>query len=267
MGRGFVHNTKVLGRWISYALALAVMSGCGRLGFDRDAGARSDDASRDDAPVDGLLVVDPLSALDDGFEGNGLEPDWSKLNPNDIAVGVEGGVLTITPATTGYWFNGDQGGLIYKQLTSDFMVTADISVENFASPGTPTASNCLGLILARNPISALQNNVWIGVGSVSDQWSVEPKNTLNGVSEYARSDWSQRAILRICRIGASFRMLAREPASSTWIKNTEYVRPDLPGELQVGLSAACTNAPLDLVARVEAVAFATPTVAADCLVP
>jgi hypothetical protein len=261
-----LHNGGVPGRAFTCGIAVVALTACGRLGFDHSPGASIDDAAADavtDAGTDGA-GADPLSVLDDPFEGNGLQPDWAVLNPSDVDLVVAGGALTITPIGTGYWFDGGQGGLVHKTVTSDFVMTAEVSVENTVMPGIPVASNCLGLIMARDPAAPPQNNVWIGIGTVTDQWSVEPKNTINSVSQYMRSDWSQRAILRICRVGTTFRMLVREPASSLWAADTEYVRPDLPGSLQVGLSAACTTTPLELAARFEAITFTTPTGPGDC---
>ena len=135
------------------------------------------------------------------------------------------------------------------------------------TPGIPTTSNCLGLIQARDPIAPFENNVWIGVGAISNQWSVEPKSTVNSVTEWVRTDWSQRAILRICRIGTSFRMLAAEPGTAVWSRAVEYIRPDLPSALQVGIAASCNSSPLHLEARFKAIAFATPTGPGDCIGP
>ena len=62
-------------------------------------------------------------------------------------------------------------------------------------------------------------------------------------------------------------MLAAEPASAVWSRDVEYIRPDLPSALQVGIAAACSNFPLDLEARFEAIAFAIPAGPDDCIGP
>jgi hypothetical protein len=95
---------------------LVFVYGCGRIAFERVASG--------DASTDG----DPLADASDPFNGGQLDPSWSVLNLAAAQFMLSGGALTITPTTTSYWYGSDEGILIWKPMTGDFMISVDVTV-------------------------------------------------------------------------------------------------------------------------------------------
>jgi hypothetical protein len=229
---------------------VVVAIGCGRVGFD----PRSADA-----------VTDPLAQLSDPFDGTSLDPSWLVLNPTDSSFALGGGELTITPTTIHYWYNADEGILIYKPVTGDFMITSEVHVDSTTMPGTPPAapSWCMAAVLARDPSSPPENHVWVGIGADSGAWLLEAKTTVTSSTVVTSMAWTAGAQIRICRIGSSFQMLAGDPAGA-WTFSIPYERPDLPNTVDVGVFTSCYQAPTELTSAFLQGTFATPVDATSC---
>ena len=136
----------------------------------------------------------------------------------------------------------------------------------------PTKDLHVGGLMVRNPSSNggnTENYLFLMVGhSEQNNGTVhqgtEFKTTVNGCSDFNEPDWGAGAMspdaqLRICRIGAAFRLFKRIPGDATWtaamppamacagnaVAGAVLTRTDLPETLQVGL-ALNFSAPSDL---------------------
>jgi hypothetical protein len=64
--------------------------------------------------------------------------------------------------------------------------------------------------------------------------------------------------LRVCGVGATFRLLARETETAAWVERASFDRPDLPEVLQVGPMGYANNPDPDLRVSFDYVRFASP---------
>lgn len=185
----------------------------------------------------------------------GLE-DWSVFNPQavDIQVEQDGSVL-LTLKHHALWFMQQRGVLFYKQVSGNFMITADVSTAKSSNPSQPPGGDNtvqLGGLMARNGNGGQENYVFIVVGDDGDGLSVETKNTTQGLSKYEGPTWgSAEAELRLCRVGQTFNLYKRHiNTNEPWTLAASYDRSDLPETLQVGLNIYTDSEP-DLQIRFE----------------
>lgn len=185
-----------------------------------------------------------------GFE------DWSVVNPQSVGIQVEAnGSLLLTLKRHALWFMQQRGVLLYKPVSGNFRITADVYTEKSSDPSQPPGGDKtvqLGGLMARNGNSGQENYVFIVVGDDGNGLSVETKNTTQGLSKYDGPYWgSADAELRLCRVGQTFNLYKRHTNSSEpWTLATSYDRPDLPETLQVGLNIYTDSSP-DLQIRFE----------------
>jgi hypothetical protein len=122
--------------------------------------------------------------------------------------------------------------------------------------------------MARDGASDQENYVFVVVGFDVNDLSVETKTTVNDVSHFVGPPWPDAdAELRICRLGADFRLYKRRIGALEWTAAATYERPDLPAELQVGLVVYTSVHPADVAGRFEAVEFASVEDEAGCAAP
>ncbi|MCQ3942988.1 MAG: hypothetical protein DPW22_07200 [Alphaproteobacteria bacterium] len=129
-------------------------------------------------------------------------------------------------------------------------------------------------IIARDPSSdgmlSRESYVFSVVGWRGDYMSAETKTTIGGVSTVDGPPWPNGdADLRICRVGASFRLYDRpytgsRTATGAWNLAIQYDRPDLPRELQVGLIAYTYTDEFDLRAHFTHVSVEAVGSVDDC---
>jgi hypothetical protein len=102
--------------------------------------------------------------------------------------------------------------MVYKLVNGDFTATSRVRARRASTPADPPAQSIhLGGLIARHPTAAAEDYVFIVVGNDENDLSVETKTTTNGASTYNGPTWpSGDAELRICRRGATFRMLKRD---------------------------------------------------------
>jgi hypothetical protein len=203
---------------------------------------------------------------------------------------VTGGALVLTP-TSGGWFEDMQAGHLYREVEGNFIVTTRVRVDGTKGP-IPTRSFSLAGLFVRAPRPGLSAANWqpkqenwlffsTGTAWPAGQRHFEIKTTFNSLSTLKISEapagWVQ---LRIARQGELFTLLYRAEKSGRWTVLDQFIRPDLPAKLNVGITAYAdwdsaasiypdfvkynTSAPAmnaDLVARFERVDFRRPTVA------
>jgi hypothetical protein len=224
-----------------------------------DSGRDGPFTTRDDAALgDGGGNV---AVFSDEFDGTGLDPSWQVFRPELVDLTVGAGALSITPNQRVLWFDESQGALVHKRITGDFTVTATVRARSAAAPAQPPSMPIhLGGLMVRSAVPVGQGNledyVFIVAGYDVNDLSVETKTTVDGSSTYEGPSWpSGDAELRICRLGATFRLYKRAIGAGTWTLARTYTRNDLSGAVQVGPNAYANSDSPDLVVSFDQVVF------------
>ena len=215
------------------------------------------------------------------FQVEGWEPKWETPR-------VENGLLVLQPYSSG-WFEDNTAGHLYQKVTGDFIVTTRIRVEGTQS-SVPQRSFSLAGLFIRSPrtITAAtwepnqENWLFFSVGTAfpAGQPQFEIKSTYNSLSTLkisaAQAGWMR---LRVARSGELFTLLYQAEDSSEWMVLDQFIRPDLPETLNVGLTAyadwdsvapdypnyqqyneqGASTQNADLVAYVESIDFRRPS--------
>lgn len=222
-----------------------------------------------DAGVDGDAdaSTDPLAALSDDFQGTTLGSGWTVLRPELVAITVAQGNLVVRATASSLWFNTSQGPLVHKSVTGDFKVTSRVRARR-ASNDTlaPAIDIHLGGLMVRNPAAPPENHLFVVTGRDDQgELSVETKTTTNGASVYTNPVWpSGDAEVRICRLGATFRLYKREIAGGAWAAAATFERADMPATVQVGAAIYALSQTPDLVVSFDEITFATVASEAGC---
>ena len=184
-----------------------------------------------------------------GFEG------WSVVNPQDVDIQSDKGSLVMTLTHRALWFMQQRGVLLYKPVTGNFRITAEVHTSRSSDPNLPPGGDGkvqLAGVMARNGESTQENYVFIVVGDDANGLSVETKNTVDSFSKFDGPDWgSPEAELRLCRFGSAVSVYKRRAVTGeAWTEAASFERPDLPETLQVGANIYTDAAP-DLQARYD----------------
>lgn len=209
---------------------------------------------------------------------------------------VEQGALVLRPTSSG-WFEDMQAGHLYRTIDGNFVVTARLKVEGTEAQLPQTLFSLAGLFV-RAPRDGLTAETWrpgaenwlffsIGTATPAGRPQFEVKTTYNSLSTLKIADASAAYAngetrwvdLRIARQGELFSLLYRIDGEAAFTLHDQFIRPDLPTRLNVGLTAYAdwgsaapiypdfarynTEAPAmnaDLVAFVERIDFRLPTV-------
>lgn len=204
--------------------------------------------------------------MSDTFDGASLDPCWSVIHPEAVAVAVHDGALFLTLTQQALWFNASQGVLVHKTVTGDFKATSRVRARKTSDPNAaPNGFVHLGGLMARDPSGPPENYVFIVVGNDENDISVETKTTVDGGSAYEGPSWGASDVeLRICRVGSVFHLLKRPFAGGGWAEAKAYMRPDLPATLQIGANIYSASAP-DLTVSFEEIMFASVASEAECM--
>jgi hypothetical protein len=153
--------------------------------------------------------------------------------------------LAIEPKVSS-WYEDIIGGFLYQSITGDFEVTARVKASGRKGL-TPTRSFSLGGLMVRAPREVTSHNfepgkenwLFLTTGTVDrpGEPQFEVKTTMNSVSTLrsypAQQGWVN---LRIVRLRELFTLLYRYDGEE-WTYLDQWVRPDLPQTVQVGLIA------------------------------
>ncbi|OEK02940.1 hypothetical protein BFP97_16035 [Roseivirga sp. 4D4] len=196
--------------------------------------------------------------------------NWDLFNP--MAVGISENTdtrLNLTMAQNALWFEGNQGGLAYQNVTGNFTFTATVSVRKTSDANAAVDCNiCLGGLMARSADNRSgEDYVHIVSGNTPQGLGYETKNTNNSASPFEPiSDGATDHELRICRDGSTFRLYQRAVGANTWNLAATYDRPDLPPTLQVGFNiyTAASGSVADLRVIYENVSLDTFSGSTGC---
>jgi len=249
-------------RRLSFSVLL-LLSACGRLGFAAPDGEA-------DAVAD--ASIDPLTASSDEFDSDGLRADWTIENPSFGSASVASGTLVLQPRSIGQWFEDGVGLYVWLDATGDFVATARVRITDAMEPPGPPAGPGLEVasIMVRDPasVAGAQNHSWVGVVAEGGTPSKESKDTTNSSSVYVVEAFpSPSAQLRLCRVGSTLRTFHAPYDGGAWIEHQVYDRPDLPVDIQLGVTATENGAPADITATFDWIRFRTPSSVADCTTP
>jgi hypothetical protein len=160
-------------------------------------------------------------------------------------VEVRDGTLVIEPKAAG-WFEDMIGGHLYRNVSGDFMLTARLEVTGTNSALPQTEFSLAGLLVrAPRDLSAdtwrrnMENWLFLSVGTAvpAGQPHLEIKTTQNSRSVLKILDNpAGPQELRIVRSSDIFYLLQR-PVGGSWRIVDEFIRPDLPQTLSVGVTA------------------------------
>lgn len=212
--------------------------------------------------------VDSLSDWSLRHVVEGTAAQFTTLDINQTTPGK----LTIIPLQTPGWFGDADAPLVFKTLSGNFSVHTHVIADSVSSPGQPPTSNFNSAgLMARNPTGASspENYIMLNIGRQDGRIPTgvgsETKTTENSSSQLFIDQGSHIGELVLCRIGTQFISYRRLTSDADWIQTTTFVRPDMPGSLQVGLIVNAFSAPADLRAEFDFIRLLpTPAAPADC---
>lgn len=201
---------------------------------------------------------------------------------------IENNSLVLQPRSSG-WFEDNQAGHLYREITGDFIVTTRMRVEG-TQASIPQRSFSLAGLLIREPHTFTkaswtpnkENWLFFSIGTAFPAGSsqFEMKSTTDSLSTLkivdAPEGWMR---LRVARSGELFTLLCQAENSDQWQVLDQFIRPDLPETLNVGLTAyadwdsiaadypnyqkyneqGASTQNADLVAYVDSIDFRRPT--------
>lgn len=165
---------------------------------------------------------------------------------------VTGGQLQFSLKSTFYWVNQRKGLLMYKQISGDFLVVADVLVSDHAqpTPGIPQDEQAGAGLMVRDPASS-------AFASGGQSWLAIDRSGRFGVS-YVHASWGRGAMdssvgepalpggkIAICRTGDDFQVWSRD-GGSAWVPRSALLDTlpedfNLPDEVQVGFFVYAYN--------------------------
>ena len=251
--------------------------------------------SKSEIPVGALNLKEHSGKQEFKFDNPSSLKGWSKNDVqgwpdrwNELEFSSEGGksFMTIKPHVSS-WYEDVYGGLLYKNVVGDFQVTASVKASGVQKE-TPDQSFSLGGIMARRPNQfdagtwKEGNENWLflttGTADKPGHQQFEVKTTYQSISTLrtypAKTEWVK---LRMVRLRELFTMLYKYEGED-WQYLDQWVRPDLPETLEVGLiaytdwdntgplypdfetinSKGIQNGVEDLILKVESVSFEYP---------
>lgn len=274
----------------SFMLATTLVAGAAAMTIAVPPEALATDATRTD--ISGLSTV---------FNTPGALQGWSQhvvqgFSEKWRAPRIENGRLVLQPTSSG-WFEDMQAGHLFRVVDGNFVVTTKLRVEGTTAQLPQTLFSLAGVFI-RVPREGLTSANWeagrenwmffsLGTAFPAGTPQFEIKTTYNSLSTLKISSaasvyaggQTRDVELRIARQGELFSLLYRIDGQAEFTLLDQFIRPDLPQRLNVGVTAYAdwgsaaliypdfrrynTQAPEmkgDLVARIERIDFRRPTV-------
>jgi regulation of enolase protein 1 (concanavalin A-like superfamily) len=209
---------------------------------------------------------------------------------------IENGRLVLEPTSSG-WFEDMHAGHLYRAVEGNFVVTTKLRVEGTKAQLPQTLFSLAGVFI-RVPREGLTAANWqpgrenwmffsLGTAFPAGTPQFEVKTTFNSLSTLKIKDaaavyagnQTRDVELRVARQGELFSLLYRIDGQAEFTLLEQFIRPDLPQRLNVGITAYAdwgsaatiypdfprynTSAPAmngDLIARFERIDFRRPVV-------
>jgi len=192
-----------------------------------------------------------LVKLSDEFDSPATLKDWKRIdqtegwNADQLAkCAIEGGnrVLVPHPST---WYMDYRGVLVYKDVAGDFVITAKLKTTGRDGQSAPKSQYSLGGIMIRSPrgdtsknwSTGKENYVFLSLGAADQPgtYQFEVKTTERSQSNLEKiSAGGSEALLQVAKVGPNLVLLRNQ--GSGWVVHKRYYRPDMPSQLQVGLT-------------------------------
>ena len=160
-------------------------------------------------------------------------------------VKVEDNKLVLEPTSSG-WFEDNFAGFLYREYTGNFQLTSKVKVEGTVASFPETLFSLAGLFIrAPRKVTAAtwergkENWMFFSTGSATDAGKpqFEIKSTYNSQSTLkifpSKETWME---LKIVRVDEIFTLLYKYEGEE-WQILDQFIRPDLPETLQVGITA------------------------------
>jgi len=201
------------------------------------------------------VAQDELAKLSDEFDDPKSAALWQRVdqveqwNANQLELfdvnSIYKGHCALMPYTS-TWYRDYRGALLFKPVKGDFIMTAKVKVTGRDGKSAPNSSFSLAGLMVRTPRDVTpetwqpggENYVFLSLGAADRNgvYQFEHKTTVNSNSQLKTVDAnSPEALLQIARLGAAVVVVAKTP-TSPWVVLARYHRPDLPGEVQCGMT-------------------------------
>lgn len=208
------------------------------------------DTAASAASIPARNTVD-IASLSDEFDSASSLSNWSRIYKTEgwgadqlSKFTVENGQLVLVPKSS-TWYQDYRGVLVYKDIPGDFIITTKILSTGRDGRSAPRADFSLGGIMIRSPRKdnaatwqpGGENYVFLSIGSADQpgNFQFEVKTTQNSNSNLEKIPArSGEALLRVVRVGPNIVLLRNQGGS--WVVHKRYQRPDMPPQLQVGLT-------------------------------
>lgn len=222
-------------------------------------------------------MPDPLASLSDTFDGASLDPKWTLYEGDgDATLAVTGGELgfQIDAGSDGgsFWYQAEQGCLLYQEVTGDFEAIATLRTRNAADSDVPpvTQFRLAGLACHDPDRASVLNYVHVALGAAGQaDLRAEHKSTVDSVSEpgggsspgYSSISWPSGAgQIRLLREGQTITCSVRADAEDEWTDIEVVDRTDapLPDTTQVGPIVYAADSTHDIRGFYDSITFSTP---------
>ncbi|MBK7396084.1 MAG: hypothetical protein IPJ34_07205 [Myxococcales bacterium] len=184
-----------------------------------------------DAPGD----TGGLAASSDEFGSASTLSSFGDLYPSRHSIldigATTPGALTLAPTLALHttWYSDDYGPLLYKNVSSDFVVETAVVVTRIGSSAAPSGNFNQAGLFVRDPATSYPGNArWLmyNVGHQDGRLAREAKWTRPATSGASLSTLylndtpggSLTVQLRICRVGGTFHFFHRHPSESALVE-------------------------------------------------
>lgn len=225
----------------------------------------------------GGAAVDPMSSLSDTFGGDELDGKWTLYEGDGeativVASGELGFQIDAGSVGGSFWYEAEQGCLLYQAVTGDFECVATLRIRNAADSGLPPVTQFrLAGIAAHDPDrDPVLNYVHVALGAAAEaDLRAEHKSTVNSVSEpgggsspgYSSISWPSGAgQIRLLREGQTFTCSVRADAEDEWtdIEIVDRTAAPMPETLHVGPIVYSADSTHDIRGFYDSITFVTP---------
>ncbi len=198
---------------------------------------------------------DDIAKLSDEFDSEASAAQWQHIhrvegwNADQLELfdinKVYKGHCAMMPFSSG-WYQDWRGALVFKPIKGDFVMTTKVKVTGRDGKSAPRSLFSLAGIMVRAPRNITpqtwqpggENHVFVSLGVALQPgiYSYEFKSTRHSKSDMkfpaANANESQ---LQIARIGAAAIVLVKTDQTA-WRILARFARPDLPDEVQAGMT-------------------------------